>query len=106
MRAADRVPYRLLDEAPEEGFGEGEPTGLLVQGDNLDALKALLPFYAGRVRCIYIDIKRHQELARGRRQDLAHPVTRFRLRFRAPGRPSAEGRPGASRAAGSCRPGW
>jgi len=26
-----------------------------VQGDNLEALKALLPFYAGRVKCIYID---------------------------------------------------
>lgn len=55
MRAHDRVPYRLLEEVPEEGFGEGEPTGLLVQGDNLDALKALLPFYAGSVRSIYID---------------------------------------------------
>ena len=30
----------------------------------------------------------------------------MRLWFRVPGRPSAEGRPGASRAAGSCRPGW
>ena len=28
---------------------------LIVQGDNLDALKALLPFYRGRVKCIYID---------------------------------------------------
>jgi adenine-specific DNA-methyltransferase len=28
---------------------------LLIQGDNLDALKALLPYYAGRVRCIAID---------------------------------------------------
>jgi adenine-specific DNA-methyltransferase len=26
-----------------------------VQGDNLQALKALLPFYAGRVKCIYIE---------------------------------------------------
>ena len=26
-----------------------------MQGDNLEALKALLPFYAGRVKCIYID---------------------------------------------------
>ena len=30
----------------------GQP---LVQGDNLQALKALLPYYAGRVKCIYID---------------------------------------------------
>ena len=28
---------------------------MLIHGDNLDALKALLPFYAGRVKCIYID---------------------------------------------------
>lgn len=26
-----------------------------MQGDNLEALRALLPFYAGRVKCIYID---------------------------------------------------
>lgn len=28
---------------------------LIVQGDNLKALKALLPTYAGRIKCIYID---------------------------------------------------
>ncbi len=28
---------------------------LIVQGDNLVALKALLPYYAGQVKCIYID---------------------------------------------------
>ena len=28
---------------------------ILVHGDNLEALKALLPFYAGEVKCIYID---------------------------------------------------
>ncbi len=28
---------------------------LLIQGDNLDALKALLPFYRGQVKCIFID---------------------------------------------------
>ncbi|WP_026756903.1 site-specific DNA-methyltransferase [Sediminimonas qiaohouensis] len=54
LRAADRVPYRLLDEVPDLSFGDGDE-GLLVQGDNLEALKALLPFYAGRVKCIYID---------------------------------------------------
>ncbi|WP_414896860.1 site-specific DNA-methyltransferase [Rhodovulum sp. YEN HP10] len=54
LKAADRVPYRLLDEVPELSRGEGAE-GLLVQGDNLEALKALLPFYAGRVKCIYID---------------------------------------------------
>jgi adenine-specific DNA-methyltransferase len=28
---------------------------LLIQGDNLQALKALLPFYRGQVKCIFID---------------------------------------------------
>jgi adenine-specific DNA-methyltransferase len=28
---------------------------MLIQGDNLDALKALLPYYAGQIKCIYID---------------------------------------------------
>lgn len=28
---------------------------MIIQGDNLDALKALLPIYAGQVKCIFID---------------------------------------------------
>jgi adenine-specific DNA-methyltransferase len=32
-----------------------EPDNLLIQGDNLEALKALLPFYRGQVKCIFID---------------------------------------------------
>jgi site-specific DNA-methyltransferase (adenine-specific)/adenine-specific DNA-methyltransferase len=36
-----------------EAGGEGD--NLLIQGDNLEALKALLPYYAGQVKCIYID---------------------------------------------------
>ena len=28
---------------------------LIIQGDNLKALKALLPTYAGKIDCIYID---------------------------------------------------
>ena len=28
---------------------------MVIQGDNLEALKVLLPFYAGQVKCIYID---------------------------------------------------
>jgi adenine-specific DNA-methyltransferase len=31
------------------------PENMLIQGDNLDALKALLPYYAGKVKCIFID---------------------------------------------------
>lgn len=55
VRAAARVPYRLLEEAPELSYGDRDTGNMLVQGDNLDALKALLPFYAGQVKCIYID---------------------------------------------------
>ncbi len=80
---AARVPYRLLEQVSVhasnstpspiagekdvklplslgEGGGEGSPLpashdNLLIQGDNLEALKALLPFYRGQVKCIFID---------------------------------------------------
>jgi adenine-specific DNA-methyltransferase len=55
LRAAREVPYRLLEEVPELSAGDADAENLLIHGDNLDALKALLPFYAGRVKCIYID---------------------------------------------------
>ena len=59
LTAADRVPYRLLEEVAElsvaDPAGDAAGGNLLVQGDNLEALRALLPFYAGRVKCIYID---------------------------------------------------
>jgi len=52
------VPYRTLEmdrkksfpakDAPEEG-------NLIIHGDNLHALKALLPRYINRIKCIYID---------------------------------------------------
>ena len=53
--AAARVPYRLLEEAPDFSAGDPNSGNILMQADNLHALKALLPFYAGRVKCIYID---------------------------------------------------
>ncbi len=55
LRAASHVPYRLLEEASELSAGEPDARNMLIQGDNLEALKALLPFYAGQVKCIYID---------------------------------------------------
>lgn len=54
LRTASRVPHRLLNDAPDLSRGTADQ-GLLAQGDNLEALKALLPFYARRVKCIYID---------------------------------------------------
>lgn len=55
VRAAEKVPYRLLEEVPELGAGDRGAGNMLIQGDNLEALKALLPYYAGAVKCIYID---------------------------------------------------
>ncbi len=55
IRATERVPYRLLEEDPALGYGDLETGNMLIQGDNLEALKSLLPFYAGQVQCIYID---------------------------------------------------
>jgi adenine-specific DNA-methyltransferase len=49
------VPYRLLERVPELDCGDTDSGNLIVQGDNLHALKALLPRYAGQVKCIYID---------------------------------------------------
>lgn len=49
------VPFRTLEKqytfAPS-GVDEGN---MIIHGDNLEALKALLPEYEGRVKCIYID---------------------------------------------------
>jgi adenine-specific DNA-methyltransferase len=50
------VPYHALEEVnnlhfqPEKGSGN-----LIIEGDNLVALKALLPQYGGQIKCIYID---------------------------------------------------
>ena len=55
----DEVPIHTLTHDPDRSLGaENEPLGtgnLLIEGDNLIALKALLPYYAGKVKCIYID---------------------------------------------------
>jgi len=75
---AARVPYRLLEEVsvhtatirpgpaqaelvetpadtPADSAAPVTHGNLLIQGDNLEALKALLPFYRGQVKCIFID---------------------------------------------------
>jgi adenine-specific DNA-methyltransferase len=55
IHRAAHAPYRLLEEAPDLSHGDRDIGNMLIQGDNLDALKALLPYYAGKVKCIYID---------------------------------------------------
>lgn len=49
------VPFRLLKDVPELGCGDPGSGNLIVEGDNLVALKALLPYYKGKVKCICID---------------------------------------------------
>lgn len=54
------VPYRVLERkySYDEGGQHEEDNGsenMIIHGDNLDALKSLLPQYEGRVKCIYID---------------------------------------------------
>jgi adenine-specific DNA-methyltransferase len=49
------VPFRLLKDVPELGCGDPGSGNLIVEGDNLGALKALLPYYKGRVKCACID---------------------------------------------------
>ena len=55
-----QVPYRVLerqysyDEAGQHAEDNGSEN-MIIHGDNLEALKALLPRYEGKVKCIYID---------------------------------------------------
>ena len=50
------VPYRpLLPDPARSCRPAGAGDNLIIHGDNLHALKALLPRYGGRVKCIYID---------------------------------------------------
>ena len=57
FHTAAQVPTRVLrPHAAGHEFGDVAANGnLLIQGDNLQALKALLPFYRGCVKCIFID---------------------------------------------------
>ena len=55
VKAADGVPYRLLERDASLSAGEGASGNMLIQGDNLEALKSLLPYYRGQVKCMYID---------------------------------------------------
>jgi site-specific DNA-methyltransferase (adenine-specific)/adenine-specific DNA-methyltransferase len=49
------VPFHLLKANDALSVGDPGSGNLLVQGDNLLALKALLPYYAGQVKCVCID---------------------------------------------------
>ena len=54
------VPYRVLERqySFDESGRHSEDNGsenMIIHGDNLEALKALLPQYEGKIKCIYID---------------------------------------------------
>lgn len=55
VAAAKAVPYRLLEADDALSYGDEDTENMIIQGDNLAALKALLPYYKGSVRCIYAD---------------------------------------------------
>ena len=47
--------FKCLPPPPQNNINQTLSNNLIIQGDNLDALKSLLPFYAGSVKCIFID---------------------------------------------------
>ena len=47
------LPFRLLKRVDSLSVGKSE--NLIIKGDNLEALKALMPYYYNKVKCIYID---------------------------------------------------
>ena len=49
-----KLPYRMLKANAELSYGE-QNENMIIRGDNLEALQALLPYYKGQVKCIYID---------------------------------------------------
>ena len=54
----NEVPFRVLErkwEFPEGAQSATVSDNMIIHGDNLAALKSLLPRYEGRVKCIYID---------------------------------------------------
>ena len=50
------VPYHTLELDDKLSYNQDKAEGnLIIEGDNLPALKSLLPVYSGRIDCIYID---------------------------------------------------
>ena len=49
----NEVPFRTLERSYV--FNAEDSENMIIHGDNLEALKALLPKYEGQVKCIYID---------------------------------------------------
>lgn len=54
VNVTKKLPYRILKANAELSYGE-QSENMIIKGDNLEALQALLPYYKGQVKCIYID---------------------------------------------------
>lgn len=50
-----QVPFQLLKDVPDLSCGDPGTGNIVMRADNLVGLKALLPFYAGKVKCVCID---------------------------------------------------
>lgn len=55
LKVAEETKTHLLEFDENLSFREKNSGNMIVQGDNLQVLKSLLPFYRGQVKCIYID---------------------------------------------------
>lgn len=53
-KVTKKLPYRMLKANAELSYGE-QNENMIIKGDNLEALQALLPYYKGQIKCIYID---------------------------------------------------
>ena len=49
------IEPRILEERKDLSYGDQNTENMIIHGDNLLALKALLPEYSGKIKCIYID---------------------------------------------------
>ena len=49
------IEPRILEENKELSYGDKDSENMIIHGDNLLALKALLPEYEGKIKCVYID---------------------------------------------------
>lgn len=47
------IPFRLLKKITGMSLGDSE--NMLIEGDNLEGLKSLMPYYQNKIKCIYID---------------------------------------------------
>lgn len=47
------IPFRLLKKIKTHSVGDSE--NMIIEGDNLEGLKTLMPYYQNKIKCIYID---------------------------------------------------